>query len=195
MCCLLFSRVSNNEKKLEAVRSGVRAISVSGKIEIMHSLTNQLVYEWYLPLLHCCLSVCLSIPSNICFFSLFVFLSVGTTAPSLSLSVSHPVLSVPAFIRSLPPLPHISPLYSHPFTLGFVFLFFLSHSLVLFPARLAADLVTSTPPKPTKARRFLLPFVFCSDSPPNGILGSRWTVSGGAFPQNCDVAEKLKYLI
>ncbi|XP_054873868.1 focal adhesion kinase 1-like isoform X4 [Amphiprion ocellaris] len=30
-----------------------------------------------------------------------------------------------------------------------------------------SDLVTSTPPKPTKARRFLLPFVFCSDSPPN----------------------------
>ncbi|XP_062265627.1 protein tyrosine kinase 2aa isoform X4 [Platichthys flesus] len=30
-----------------------------------------------------------------------------------------------------------------------------------------SDLVTSTPPKPTKARRFLLPFVFCSDSPHN----------------------------
>ncbi|XP_047238966.1 protein tyrosine kinase 2aa isoform X7 [Girardinichthys multiradiatus] len=30
-----------------------------------------------------------------------------------------------------------------------------------------SDLVTSTSPKPTKARRFLLPFVFCSDSPPN----------------------------
>ncbi|XP_047460917.1 protein tyrosine kinase 2aa isoform X2 [Mugil cephalus] len=33
-----------------------------------------------------------------------------------------------------------------------------------------SDLVTSTPPKPTKARRFLLPFVFCSDSPPNEDL-------------------------
>ncbi|XP_077937569.1 protein tyrosine kinase 2aa isoform X8 [Gasterosteus aculeatus] len=29
-----------------------------------------------------------------------------------------------------------------------------------------SDLVTSPPLKPTKARRFLLPFVFCSDSPP-----------------------------
>uniref|UniRef100_A0A8C4ENK1 Protein kinase domain-containing protein n=1 Tax=Dicentrarchus labrax TaxID=13489 RepID=A0A8C4ENK1_DICLA len=34
----------------------------------------------------------------------------------------------------------------------------------------SVHIVTSTPPKPTKARRFLLPFVFCSDSPPNGIL-------------------------
>ncbi|KAJ4927646.1 hypothetical protein JOQ06_015453 [Pogonophryne albipinna] len=33
-----------------------------------------------------------------------------------------------------------------------------------------SDLVTSTSPKPTKARRFLLPFVFCSDSPPNALL-------------------------
>ncbi|XP_071355353.1 protein tyrosine kinase 2aa isoform X1 [Trachinotus anak] len=33
-----------------------------------------------------------------------------------------------------------------------------------------SELVTSTPPKPTKARRFLLPFVFCSDSPPNEDL-------------------------
>ncbi|KAM9838708.1 protein tyrosine kinase 2aa isoform 1-T1 [Aulostomus maculatus] len=33
-----------------------------------------------------------------------------------------------------------------------------------------SDLVTPTPPKPTKARRFLLPFVFCSDSPPNEDL-------------------------
>ncbi|XP_024920779.1 focal adhesion kinase 1-like isoform X1 [Cynoglossus semilaevis] len=33
-----------------------------------------------------------------------------------------------------------------------------------------SDSVTSTPPKPTKARRFLLPFVFCSDSPPNEDL-------------------------
>lgn len=37
-------------------------------------------------------------------------------------------------------------------------------------SRLAADLMTSAPPQPTRARRFLLPFVFCSDSPPTGIL-------------------------
>uniref|UniRef100_A0A3Q1IIG4 non-specific protein-tyrosine kinase n=1 Tax=Anabas testudineus TaxID=64144 RepID=A0A3Q1IIG4_ANATE len=39
-----------------------------------------------------------------------------------------------------------------------------THSFIV---RVQKDLVTSTPPKPTKARRFLLPFVFCSDSPPN----------------------------
>ncbi|XP_014905875.1 focal adhesion kinase 1-like isoform X3 [Poecilia latipinna] len=33
-----------------------------------------------------------------------------------------------------------------------------------------SDLATSTSPKPTKARRLLLPFVFCSDSPPNEDL-------------------------
>uniref|UniRef100_A0AAX7W1I8 non-specific protein-tyrosine kinase n=1 Tax=Astatotilapia calliptera TaxID=8154 RepID=A0AAX7W1I8_ASTCA len=42
-----------------------------------------------------------------------------------------------------------------------------THSFII---RVQKDLVTSMPPKPTKARRFLLPFVFCSDSPPNGIL-------------------------
>ncbi|XP_072303981.1 protein tyrosine kinase 2aa isoform X1 [Eucyclogobius newberryi] len=33
-----------------------------------------------------------------------------------------------------------------------------------------SDFETSPPPKPTRARRFLLPFVFCSDSPPNEDL-------------------------
>ncbi|XP_058474648.1 focal adhesion kinase 1-like isoform X2 [Solea solea] len=33
-----------------------------------------------------------------------------------------------------------------------------------------SELVTSTSPKPTKARRFLLPFVFCSDSQPHEDL-------------------------
>ena len=126
-------------------------------------------------------------PPTSVFFFLIVFLSVGTTAPSLSL-ISRPLCSGFHMFTSSSSSHLPSALTSiHSW---FCFLFFLSHSLVLFPARLAADLVTSTPPKPTKARRFLLPFVFCSDSPPNGILGSRWTVSGGAFPQNCDVAEK-----
>lgn len=35
-----FCRVSNHEKKLEAVRSGVRAISVSGKMEIVLSTSS-----------------------------------------------------------------------------------------------------------------------------------------------------------
>lgn len=50
---------------------------------------------------------------------------------------------------------------------------FLSRTLVLSATWLAEDLATSTPPKPTKARRFLLPFVFCSDSPPNGTIRTR----------------------
>lgn len=111
--------------------------------------------------------------------SLIVFSSVGTVSLSFSLAYF-----------CLPPLPLVSltsplrTLHSLPFTL---FCFF--HTLILFPTWLAEDLVTSTPPKPTKARRFLLPFVFCSDSPPNGILWSFWTVFRGEYPQNCDVAE------
>lgn len=125
--------------------------------------------------------------SAFCFFSpltrffphhnLIVFSSVGTASPSLS--VIH---FVPAFFCL-----HLFP--SSFCTLTSIHSCFLSHTLILSPALLAEDLVTSTPPKPTKARRFLLPFVFCSDSPPNGILGSHWTVSRGAYPQNCDVAE------
>ena len=127
-------------------------------------------------------------PTSVFSFSLFSSLSGLPLPLSVSLS-SRPLCSgFHTFTSSSPS--HLSSVLTSIHSGFCFFLFFLSHSLVLFPARLAADLVTSTPPKPTKARRFLLPFVFCSDSPPNGILGSRWTVSGGAFPQNCDVAEK-----
>lgn len=51
------------------------------------------------------------------------------------------------------------------------------HSATLWPPDWSADLATSTAPKPTRARRFLLPFVFCSDSPPNGTRGSHWPPS------------------
>ncbi|CAL9691571.1 unnamed protein product [Knipowitschia caucasica] len=105
-------KLSNNEKKLEAVRSGVRAISVSG-----HKSAH-LVF----PLRH-------------------VF----------PLIVRDVLLRVPAA----------------------VFVYFLTSSIQPFThfslsvVRLVQDFMTSTPPKPTKARRFLLPFVFCSVSPPN----------------------------
>lgn len=140
-----FCRVSNHEKKLEAVRSGVRAISVSGKREIILSTSSfrrspssvvpSTVFTLYLPI------------SCVIFCSLLISISYSTYFVCILL-FCHPSF----------PSTHI---HSH----------FFSHCQT--PAvfsRLAADLMTSTPPKPTRARRFLLPFVFCSDSPPNGIL-------------------------
>lgn len=106
---LLFTRVSNNEKKLEAVRSGVRAISVSGKIR--HGQIKMNTQSDCFRGSSCCLSLWLSI-SNICFFSHSLFSSLGTASPS------HPVHSVPCFLLFTSSSP---PLYLHPFIVCFFF--------------------------------------------------------------------------
>lgn len=153
------------------MRSGVRAISVSGKtqnyVSILAKMTHTLI-TFLAP------NVSLSI-------SIYIFSSSVETLVSLSVGPSF--LFLQCYVYLLPSsLSALNCIHS--------LLFFSSHTVDLFPAQLAEDIVTSTPPKPTKARRFLLPFVFCSDSPPNGILSSHWTVSRGACPQNCNVAEK-----
>lgn len=123
--------------------------------------------------------------SAFCFFPLLLIfpIIISLFSPLLGqpLPLRHPLCSCFLLFTSSPLI------FLH--SLTSIHSCFLSHTLILSPALLAEDLVTSMPPKPTKARRFLLPFVFCSDSPPNGILGSHWTVSRGAYPQNCDVAE------
>lgn len=119
----LFCRVSNNEKKLEAVRSGVRAISVSGKIEITHTHSQ---IDWFRSLISSLVpaTVVLSVfpfPATSVVFLVSHCFPLCRDCLSLSVSLSHPVLSVPAFFCLLPPLPiglsHITLLYSHPFTL------------------------------------------------------------------------------
>lgn len=127
ICCMfvvLFCRVSNNEKKLEAVRSGVRAISVSGKIEIMHTHSQ---IDWFRSLISSLVpaTVFLSVfpfpATSVVVFCVSLFSSLSGLPLPLCLSLSHPVLSVPAFFCLLPPLPiglsQITLLYSHPFTL------------------------------------------------------------------------------
>lgn len=129
----LFSRQSNNEKKLEAVRTGVRAISVSGKMDIiqMHShicfsdeISSPLGLSWFpwLPLL---VFPCLS--PDICFlnhvFFLFLLLLGRPTPFHLSASVLHLPSSLDNFcLLSLPLNSHLKSL---PFTL-----FSLSHTPV-----------------------------------------------------------------
>lgn len=187
---LLLSRVSNNEKKLEAVRSGVRAISVSGKMEIMdvfsHGSTGSGVL--YLSSLQpLSFSLSFPFPQQLFFFYVSLFSPLlGLPLPLRLSPSSHPLCCL-LFTSSSPPArqPLTSPLCTRIHSRCL----FPLQTLVAFAARLAADLVTSTPPKPTRARRFLLPFVFCSDSPPNGILGSHWTAGRGVHPQSCGVAE------
>lgn len=129
-----FCRVSNHEKKLEAVRSGVRAISVSGKL--YSSLEGRH--------LQCFHQLCFVLSSFVLCLSLFLLFDLLCLHPSL-----------PSLLVLFTPLTSIH-------------VFFHCQTPVVF-SRLAADLMTWTPPKPTRARRFLLPFVFCPDSPPNGI--------------------------
>lgn len=184
---LLISRVSNNEKKLEAVRSGVRAISVSGKMEIMdvssHESTGSGVFlPFFVPAV-----VFLSVfpfPPTAVFFMSHCF-PLCWDCLSLSVSLLHPILFAVFCLLPSPHQPLTSPLCARIHSRCL----FPLQTLVAFAARLAADLVMSTPPKPTGALRFLLPFVFCSDSPPNGILGSHWTAGRGVHPQSCGVAE------
>lgn len=140
-----FCRVSNHEKKLEAVRSGVRAISVSGKMEIVLSACN-----FRRP-------PSLAVLSTV--FSLYLRISCVIFC-SFHVSISLIQLTLFASFSSVTLL--FTPLTS-------IHVFFHCQTPVVF-SRLAADLMTSTPPKSTRARRFLLPFVFCSDSPPSGIL-------------------------
>lgn len=97
------------------------------------------------------------------FISLFSSL-LGLPLPSFSL-----FLSLISTILSFVSIVSLVSLHSHAYSLCFV-----SHFVLLFPTWLSEDLVTLASPKPTKARRFLLPFVFCSDSPPNGILSPDW---------------------
>lgn len=134
------------------------------------------------------LSFSLSFPffQQLFFFMSHCFPSIGTASPSPSLSFTpSSLLSFVYFLLSPLPQPLTSPLCTRIHSRCL----FPLRTLVAFAARLAADLVTSTPPKPTRARRFLLPFVFCSDSPPNGILGSHWSAGRGVHPQSCGVAE------
>lgn len=139
----------------------------------MHTLTNQLIWcemntVWWLPGIQLQYS---PFSPLLLFSPLSSYLILFTFFPLLGWDVNFS-----------------SPLWTHPFFIHS--LCFISLSLwSSFPTSLAEDLVTSTPPKPTKARRFLLPFVFCSDSPLNGMLRSHWTVGRGAYPQNCVVVE------
>lgn len=157
--------------------------------ELSLSQVRQIVYShmaW-------CRSVVSSLVPATVFLSVFPFpaVSVVFSCPlGLPLPLCLPLILTSLFLLSftyfLSPLTLLtSPFCTHIHSNCF----FPLQTLVVFPAWLAADLVTSTPPKPTRARRFLLPFVFCSDSPPNGTLGSHWTFSGGVHPQNCGVAE------
>lgn len=92
-----FYRVSNHEKKLEAVRSGVRAISVSGKIEIILSTSSfrrlpssvvpSTVFPLYLPI------------------SYVIFCSLTVSISLIRLTLLHHSLPSPFFS-----------LHSHPFT-------------------------------------------------------------------------------
>lgn len=92
---LLFSRVSNNEKKLEAVRSGVRAISVSGKMEIMDVFSHGATGSGVLYLSsfqQLSFSLCLSLSSNSCFFYVSLFSPLSGLPFPLRLSPSsHPL--------------------------------------------------------------------------------------------------------
>lgn len=89
ICCmfvvLLFCRVSNNEKKLEAVRSGVRAISVSGKIEIMHTHSQ---IDWFRSLISSL------VPATV-FLSVFPFPATSVVVFCVSLFSSLSGLPLP----------------------------------------------------------------------------------------------------
>lgn len=137
--------MSNHEKKLEAVRSGVRAISVSGKIEVISDMLSVAFggcnLPWF-PLLSLFLSSHLF--TYLCTAS-HSSLSIRTVSPSLSNSSC--CLSPSASLASPSSAQIDSDCFFSHFKLGNF----------------------SVPPKSTRAQRFLLPFVFCSDSPPNGI--------------------------
>lgn len=109
------SRVSNSEKKLEAVRSGVRAISVSGRTPGAHvsshtSTASQPLCPSSVQLLS------LSLPLSVHFLQqlfLFLFLCVSLTV-SPYIWTASPSPSLP----SVPPPLCLLPPFSRPFTLS-----------------------------------------------------------------------------
>lgn len=114
ICFLHFFRLSNNEKKLEAVRSGVRAISVSGKIK-----TPKQTVWFRFDLIPVRLSVCPpSVFSSQMFFLLLIsHLFSVETALLLSFSSVSVCLLPHSSSPSLPLHHHHTPYARcHPFT-------------------------------------------------------------------------------